>query len=237
VFPSGLVTLDLSFNELKHTGRHLSSLQHLRELYLPNNKLKKLEGLQGLSRLRLLELGSNNLREVDPNQELQHVAGALEELWLGRNKITTLGQALRPLTKLKKLSVQSNRLTEVGEGAPLAANTELRELYLSHNGLTGAPAGLGHLLQLQTLDLAGNQLTTLAGVGLENLTKLTELWLNDNKLQDWEGVEPVLRALANSLETVYLEHNPVQKLQGPQEYVQRVRSAVPKLQQLDATLF
>jgi protein phosphatase 1 regulatory subunit 7 len=232
-FPPDLVTLDLSFNELKHIDAHLASLKHLRELYLVSNRLKKMEGFSTLTRLRLLELGSNNLRAID-GAELAAVAGTLEELWLGRNKITTI-EGLEQLTKLKKLSIQSNRITTIGEG--LAKCTNLRELYLSHNGLTGAPGGLETLVQLGTLDLAGNKLSSLVGVGLERLTKLEELWLNDNELADWALVEPVLRALAPSLKTVYLEHNPLQKLQSPAEYVARVRACVPNLQQLDATLF
>jgi len=232
-WPADLVTLDLSFNEIKHLDDSVRPLTHLRELYLVANRLKRIEGITSLTRLRLLELGSNALRSID-GEQLRAVSGTLEELWLGRNKITAV-EGLDSLTKLKKLSIQSNRLTAIGEG--LANCTQLRELYLSHNGLSGAPAGLSTLTLLTTLDLAGNKLTSLSGVGLEQLTHLDELWLNDNALASWDEVEPVLRALAPSLKTIYLENNPLQKLQPQAEYVARVRAAVPNLEQLDATLF
>lgn len=46
----------------------------------------QVEGLAGFSELRLLELGSNRLREV---QGLGHMT-RLEELWLGRNRIPAI---------------------------------------------------------------------------------------------------------------------------------------------------
>lgn len=45
-----------------------------------------MEGVAGFSELRLLELGSNRLREV---QGLGHMT-RLEELWLGRNRIPAI---------------------------------------------------------------------------------------------------------------------------------------------------
>ena len=72
----------------------------------------------------------------------------LEELWLGKNKISKLEvsnlhqrvwhhliaifQNLSALVKLKILSIQSNRLTKL-EG--LEALSNLEEIYLSHNGI------------------------------------------------------------------------------------------------------
>jgi protein phosphatase 1 regulatory subunit 7 len=74
----------------------------------------------------------------------------LEELWLGKNKITKLEviipsssvflllthtsmlQNLSQLKRLKILSLQSNRITVI-EG--LEELTNLEELYLSHNGV------------------------------------------------------------------------------------------------------
>lgn len=230
IFPPDLVVLDLSFNEIRRI-ENVSHLSHLRDLYFVSNRIKRIQGLEGLSKLRLLELGSNALRSID-GAALQAVPN-LEELWLGRNKIAVI-DGLDHLSKLRKLSIQSNRLTEIGSG--LQRLTSLRELYLSHNGLTGSPLGLSSLINLTTLDLAGNQLTTLDGSGLEALRALEELWLNNNALE-WAGVTAVFRALAGSLQTIYLEHNPLQKEQSPAEYVAKVRAMVPKLAQLDAHYF
>ena len=55
----------------------------------------------------------------------------INELWSGKNKIRLL-QNLSHLLKLRLLSIQSNRLTSIGDG--LRYNVQLKELYLSHNG-------------------------------------------------------------------------------------------------------
>lgn len=88
----------------------------------------------------------------------------LEELWLGKNKITKLEvrilsscwtaeahysfQGLQTLKKLQVLSLQSNRITKL-EG--LEELTELNQLYLSHNGI-------------QRLDGLGNNVRSVANL-------------------------------------------------------------------------
>ena len=51
----------------------------------------------------------------------------LQELWLGRNRIADVGEGLCMLHRLKRLSLQSNRLTSM---AGLQHLTALEELYL-----------------------------------------------------------------------------------------------------------
>lgn len=55
----------------------------------------------------------------------------LESLFLGKNKITQLNN-LQSLSKLKLLSIQSNRIVTI---ANLDKLINLEELYLSHNGI------------------------------------------------------------------------------------------------------
>lgn len=77
-------------------------------------------------------------------QEIDDLSGvpALTSLWLGRNKIGALS-GLDAVPHLQQLGLQSNRLTTLGTG--LAPVTGLRELYISHNGLTSLE-GIGHLV-------------------------------------------------------------------------------------------
>ena len=51
----------------------------------------------------------------------------LQELWLGRNRVAEIGQGLEQLRCLRRLSLQSNRLTSM---AGLQHCTALEELYL-----------------------------------------------------------------------------------------------------------
>lgn len=57
----------------------------------------------------------------------------MEELWMGKNKITQIA-GICTLTRLKRLDVQSNRLTAI-EGLE---GLTLRELYLAHNAIESA---------------------------------------------------------------------------------------------------
>ena len=55
----------------------------------------------------------------------------LEELYLGKNKITKMAN-LSSLTKLKILALMSNRITVI---CGLECLVNLEQLYLSHNGI------------------------------------------------------------------------------------------------------
>jgi protein phosphatase 1 regulatory subunit 7 len=55
----------------------------LQELYLAQNKLRELAGLEGLAALRKLDVGGNRIRSLQPVARCV----ALEELWAGKNKV------------------------------------------------------------------------------------------------------------------------------------------------------
>jgi Leucine-rich repeat (LRR) protein len=101
-----LTSLDLSFNKIKHI-KNVDHLKKLTDLYFVQNKISRIEGLEGLDMLRNLELGANRIRvcekmmEGKPGgpgltgfapQEIENLdtLASLEELWLGKNKITEM---------------------------------------------------------------------------------------------------------------------------------------------------
>jgi Leucine-rich repeat (LRR) protein len=252
-----LLVLDMSFNVIRDM-EPIAACPLLREVYLANNKISKMAGLEPLVHLQKLDLGANRIREISESQ-LVGCKDSLTELWLGKNKINKI-QGLQHLQCLKRLDVQSNRLTRVESIATLADT--LQELYLASNGITdqgivtgitgGSRNGDGASLEggfattgpvfsvLTVLDLSRNQLggssggITLVGGDDDNddndndgnatrntsassLTViaskcpvLEELWLSGNQFATWNQVAPALQALQSSLETIYLEYNPLQ---------------------------
>ena len=55
----------MSFNEIgRIEGLQDAGLHALRKVYLANNKISEIEGLENLPSLRLLELGSNKIRSI-----------------------------------------------------------------------------------------------------------------------------------------------------------------------------
>ena len=81
-------------------------------------------------------------------------------------------------TDLQQLDLSNNRLT----GAPqsqIGQLKNLRSLDLSKNALTGLPAELGQLNKLEVLNVSNNQLTGLP-MELGNLTQLRVLDISGN---------------------------------------------------------
>ena len=106
----------------------------------------------------------------------------------------------------------------------------LEELYISHNALTEL-SGLGHNFKLRVLDISNNQIKQLEN--LKQLANLEELWASSNQFSSFEEVERELASNEN-LETVYFEGNPLQ-LQSPATYRNKVRLALPRIKQIDAS--
>lgn len=222
--------LDLSYNQIS-TIEGLDALGGvLEELYLVENRIKEISGLEALTSLKLLELGGNRLREVGPG--LRTLVN-LEQLWLGKNKITSLGDGFRTLKKLQRLSLQANRLTELSpETFATGELPELRELYLSENGLTELTR-IGHLPQLELLDFSFNPIRILNCEGClnpVNFPRLAEFWLTDGKVDDWAEVDQ-LKPFEGTLRTLYLERNPIEQ---DKRYRAKIYLALPFLNQIDS---
>ena len=57
--------------------------------------------------------------------------------------------------------------------------------------------------------------------------------MNDNKITTFQDIEPQLKHI-QTLETIYLERNPVQTTEGS-AYRRKIILMLPQIQQLDAT--
>lgn len=88
--------------------------------------------------------------------------------------------------------------------------------------------GLEELINLKILDIASNRITSLEGIS--TLTRLTDLWANDNLVTTMEQVEAALRPLRRTLDTVYFRGNPCSL---DENYKLRMLYLLPNLQQLD----
>jgi protein phosphatase 1 regulatory subunit 7 len=107
---------------------------------------------------------------------------------------------------------------------------QLEELYISHNALESL-AGLERCTSLRVLEVSNNKIASLAGLG--PLVALEELWASYNQVADFAELEREL-ADKRSLTTVYFEGNPLQ-LRAPALYRNKVRLALPQVQQIDAS--
>ncbi|XP_068343134.1 protein phosphatase 1 regulatory inhibitor subunit PPP1R7 homolog [Pyrus communis] len=217
-----LLVFDVSFNEITSLHGLSKVTSTLKELYVSKNEVTKIEEIEHLHELLILELGSNRLRVMENLQNLTK----LQELWLGRNRIKVVN--LCGLKCIKKLSLQSNRLTSMAGFEECVA---LEELYLSHNGISKME-GLSTLVNLRVLDVSNNKLTSVEGI--ESLTMLEDLWLNDNSIESLEGFAEVLAGSREKLTTIYLEKNPCAKSPN---YATTLRQIFPNIEQIDSHMF
>ncbi|XP_042434907.1 protein phosphatase 1 regulatory inhibitor subunit PPP1R7 homolog [Zingiber officinale] len=216
-----LLVFDVSFNEITSLNGLSKISSTLKELYVSKNEINKMEELEHLQLLQILELGSNRLRVMENFQTLTN----LQELWLGRNRIRTVN--LCGLKSIRKLSLQSNRLTSmIGFQECIA----LEELYLSHNGIQKME-GLSTLENLRVLDISSNKLTAIGEI--EKLTRLEDLWLNDNQITSLEGIDLAVSGSREKLTTIYLERNPCASLPN---YSSTLRQIFPNVQQIDSNI-
>ncbi|XP_061486453.1 podocan isoform X1 [Rhineura floridana] len=192
-------------NKLKARGIHPLAFQGLKKLHtvhLYNNQLEKIPN--GLPRrVKTLMILHNQISEISRNDFA--TTYFMEELNLSYNKITSSQihrEAFRKLRLLKSLDVSGNNLHTMPYGFPknlqslklkvndissiprgtLSGMSKLQELYLSNNKLKVSSIFSGSwrdLTSLKTLDMAGNQLTSVPS----DLPEALEyLYLQNNKI-------------------------------------------------------
>ncbi|KAK6944923.1 Leucine rich repeat 4 [Dillenia turbinata] len=234
-----LLVFDISFNEISSLHGLSKVSNTLMELYVSKNEVTKMEDIEHFPELRILELGSNRLRVMENLQNFTN----LQELWLGRNRIKAVN--LCGLTCIKKISLQSNRLTSMTGFEGCVA---LEELYLSHNGIAKME-GLSALINLRVLDVSANKLISVDDI--QNLSQLEDLWLNDNQISSLGTLSEAVAGSREKLTTVYLERNPcvclsshcfytdyyVRIAANSPNYFATIRQFFPKIQQIDSEIF
>jgi dynein light chain 1 len=100
-----------------------------RHLALSTNAIEKLIPLGGMTSLRVLSVGRNNLKKLE---KLDENAGTLKELWASYNQIASL-DGLGQLGKLETLYLSNNNITRWEELEKLAGCQELKDILLTGN--------------------------------------------------------------------------------------------------------
>jgi hypothetical protein len=69
--------------------------------------------------------------------------------------------------------------------------------------------------------------------GLEALSRLVDLWLNDNPVSDLDHIDKAVGSCRESLRVVYLENTPAAK--STTAYVHIMKQMLARLEYLDGT--
>nr|XP_043619051.1 187-kDa microtubule-associated protein AIR9 [Erigeron canadensis] len=151
------VRLDLRghrLRSLKASGLKLSS--NLEFVYLRDNLLSSLEGIELLTRVKVLDLSFNDFK--GPGFEPLEACKALQQLYLAGNQITSLA-TLPALPNLEFLSVAQNKLKSLS----MASQPRLQVLAASKNRVSTLK-GFPCLPSLEHLRLEENPILEMAHV-------------------------------------------------------------------------
>ena len=181
---AGLDTLDLHGNRLKLLPLGLRRLQHLTTLNLSKNGIgnESLNIITQIKSLRELRLADNSLNGMLTPQ-LSNLK-ELEILDVSNNEIVTLPPNSDEISKLRVLNVAGNKLSSLP--FELLVFLPLIEIDAARNRLGGAlfPACVPRLLDLKTLDVANNALTSIVESGSIELPSLQSLNVTENRVKE-----------------------------------------------------
>lgn len=107
----------------------LNTLSNCEKLSLSTNMIDRMASFAGMSKLRILSLGRNNIKKVE---KLEDVASSLEQLWISYNQISSL-DGLGCLSNLTTLYCARNLLKSFDELDKLVSLTSLREVLFVGN--------------------------------------------------------------------------------------------------------
>lgn len=143
------VRLDLRGHRVRSLIASGLNLQpNLEFVYLRDNMLSTLEGIEILTRVKVLDLSFNDFK--GPGFEPLENCKALQQLYLAGNQITSLG-SLPELPNLEFLSVAQNKLKSIA----MASQPRLQVLAASKNKISTLK-GFPHLPLLEHLRLEEN---------------------------------------------------------------------------------
>ncbi|KAJ8410174.1 hypothetical protein AAFF_G00201550 [Aldrovandia affinis] len=204
--PKNVRVLHLQENNIQTVSRAaLAQLSRLEELHLDDNSISTVGVEEGAFReavsLKLLFLSKNHLSSIPIG-----LPEGLKELRMDENRIAIISEeAFRNVSKLERLLLDGNLLTDEGISAPGTFQdlVNLRELSMARNSLTVPPpmppgdfllrlslqenqlteipvATFSHLRQLERLDISNNQLQSLMPGVFDGLVSLKQLTVRNN---------------------------------------------------------
>ncbi|KAG2327813.1 hypothetical protein Bca52824_010541 [Brassica carinata] len=187
----------------------LFRLQHLRYLNLSHNDFTSSplpSGFGNFNRLEVLSLSSNGFIGQVPSSfsNLSH----LSLLDLSMNKFTgNFPPPLGSLSKLSQLSLSDNEFSgALDRNNSLFGLHNLRVLDLTYNQFNSSLflSGFGKLNRLEVLFLSSNDFYGQIPSSISNLTQLSKLGLEDNRLT---GSFPLVQNLTNLYALLLLNNN------------------------------
>ena len=212
---ASLHTLDLSFNQLsKIVTEVFSSLTSLQFLFLQNNLIQKMDATAFANQLQLksIDLSQNQISSIADKlfsqlgnllslkmeenliEDLSNVTfkcANVLEMSLKGNLLTRVPAFIKNCHSIATVDLSNNKIVEIANGS-FAELDNLNQLNLSQNKLERLNnysfASLNTTSTIQLLDLSKNNLSVIDQSAFKGLDNLTVLSLNENLLDDLNGI-------------------------------------------------
>ncbi len=183
----------------------VSEAQQVAELWLLGNNILSLNGIQHFSNLKVLEVGSNNLTNLDLSQNTQ-----LKTVFCDNNILTSL--VVNQNLLLEYLSCSWNSLSTIN----LPNSNSFQKLYCTNNQISNL--NTNNNLGLKVLRIENNPITTLSlgsNINLEELnfstTPISNINLSSNlnlkKLTTSSNLTSLNVSQNSSLQELYTQGN------------------------------
>ena len=195
---TNLRKLVANVNSLRRVDSLCGSCPNLEQLFLKDNKISSMKGIDGCTSLQVLHLDTNCLNRMAP-EDFERMT-SLRDLSITHNKLVDGPGGDKGLTRcisLERLNISHNLLSNT---RGFSGNRRLQHLDMSHNNVKGIEF-FHHNPLLQTLILSGNRIrclpATYGRVVMTGFALLRELRLAGNGLEDLGGMKwlPLLRSL------------------------------------------
>ncbi|OUT68434.1 MAG: hypothetical protein CBB76_10385 [Crocinitomicaceae bacterium TMED16] len=188
--------IDIGFDDVLDTQVDSEVIGSVLTLHLLDLGIQDLTGIEDFTSLTSLNVGMNNLQEIDLSYNTN-----LEILWCYYNNLSTLN--IENLTNLMRLECQHNQLTELD----VSACGVLQTLDCSENKLESLL--LPNTSELIIVQCAGNELDALDVTNVPTLQKLelsdnlfTEIDVSNNQFLNWFLCD------SNSFSSIDVSQNP-----------------------------
>ena len=212
---ASLHTLDLSFNQLSKIGTDVfSSLTSLQFLFLQNNLIQKTDGNAFANQLQLktIELSHNKMSSI-PDKLFSQLGNLLSlkmdenlvedlnnvtfkctnvlELSLSANLLTSVPDFIKNCHSITTIDLSNNKIIDIANGS-FTDLANLEQVNLSQNKLerleNNSFSSVNTTSNIQMINLSKNKLSTIDQAAFKGLDNLTVLSLNENLLDDLNGI-------------------------------------------------
>ncbi|KAJ8315127.1 hypothetical protein KUTeg_007277 [Tegillarca granosa] len=188
------------------------NLEHLETLDLTNNRVSKLDDFlfYTLPSLQRIDMGHNTISEISPRVFQAVNRSSLENVNLSFNKISVIEGGVFTNLKLKILELSDNGLKHIHKEFISTSRRTIQTLNLRRNSLTDELWGaLEGLINLKTMYLDGNLLTTVKPDVFNHLSNIQYIVLSKNQIQEVKDVrmrsdEFVCSFIYNSSKRIYI---------------------------------